>query len=373
MKKLLFPTMVFCMFLCSFASAQTVKSRGIGRVSYSCPPNPKNNDICEPGPNNKEDALQKAILNSIERYFAERGEAETENYDRNEDVIKDNLERIVLNDTILNEQDKSGRYEVTVSVEINESRLRNIMRGESAVAKTRDSKKSEIVYLFIGRDVGSVTSFDDKTVKQAKASGSATAATAGTESESVKKSTVSTSAVIEGSAAVESRVEIGGSTTRKTNKVTYNLLPMTNYDTSITSVFSQAGFKFIDSRFVLSEENITSVNGDYSQGDDIEPSTYRGVASALQNEGIPYLVLATLDVDRPTVDPATGRSRVAVRTTVKVLDVSSRFPVDVASIPVDQSFGLGATPSEAQSDALNKGSQHAAREIVQRLNALDVR
>lgn len=370
--------MIFGMFLCSHAAAQTVKVRGIGRVTYSCPPNSTEmsatgGDVCLSSTYDREDALLKAKMNAIERYFADRGEAETENYIRMEDEIQDNLDRLILSDTILNKQDRSGRYEVTVSVEINEARLRNLMRSGSAAGAARKSQKSDIVYLFMGREVDSTIKSGPAITATSSAKAAAKAKADGTESEHITRSKISTAAEMAGTVEAKTQVKTSQEVVIKRDQLTYKLLPMSNYDSAITSVFSQAGFSVVDSRFVLSENDINSVNNDYEQGDDIAAPTLNSVSGTLRDKAIPYLVLATLDVDKPTIDPATGLNRVVVRTAVRVLDISSRFPREVASVPAYQITGLGSADSEAQNKALSDSCQRAAREIVQRLNALDVK
>jgi hypothetical protein len=139
-------------------------------------------------------------------------------------------------------------------------------------------------------------------------------------------------------------------------------------------VFSQAGFDVIHPDDIIGDLR-PSVNTDYTKGDDMEASTRKAVVDKLRSEKdvVSYLVLATLDVDPPSIDSATGLNRVVVRVAARVLDVSSRFPREVASVPTYQIAGLGAKDSEAQNKALVESSQSVAREIVQRLNALDVR
>jgi len=402
-------TVIASTLLLSPAFAQTVKGKGIGSVTYEPvtqstgkDKNAKKNAAQEVGASSrdKENALRKARLNAIETYFAERGEAENENYMRMEDKINDSLDRIILSDTILNEKDESGKYTVTISAEINEARLRTIMRTESAASSALKSQKSEIVYLFMGREVDSllksgptVTASASSKAEVSAAAGrmlNSTSNTALERKEGERVTASQTTATVEtrekSNAKVEAKVEAkkedmievkaekssSSQTLIKRDQVSYKLMPMSNYDSAITSVFSQAGFGVIDPRFVIGE-HLPFVNSDYERGDDIDASTLNGVAGKLRNEGVSYLVLATLDMDPPTIDSATGLNNVIVRAAVRVLDVSSRFPKEVASVPAYQIAGRGATDREAQNKALTESSQRAAREVVQRLNALDVR
>jgi hypothetical protein len=409
--------------LCASASAQAVKEKGIGSATYQ--PTKKASAASS---SDKENALAKARLNAIERYFAGRGEAETENFMRMEDKINAALDRIILSDTVLNEKDESGKYTVTISVEINEARLRTLMRSES----NKPRKYSDIVYLFMGREVGSIrqagpnvtrvnsieasssvkgslsTSQEVQGERTSSASNrgslnvsqdvqgqkaSAAVETKGAAQENTREA-ISGGTVIKGDAAGKENIRVAGSsntaisrneavnasarqvssseTVIKRDEISYKLLSMSNYDSAITSVFSQSGFSVIDPRFVIGQ-HLSSVNIDYTNGDDINPATLNGVVHELRTNEIPYLVLATLDVDPPTIDSATGLKNVIVRATVRVLDVSAGFPREVASVPAYQIAGRGETDSEAQNKALSESSQRAAREIVQRLNAVDVR
>jgi hypothetical protein len=173
-------------------------------------------------------------------------------------------------------------------------------------------------------------------------------------------------------ASVDAKVEMTTSseTVIKRDQVSYKLLSMSNYSTAITSVFSQANFAVQDPRLTIGDY-LPYVNEDYTKGDDIGTSTFVGVIDKLRSKDVAYLVLATLDVDPPTTDGATGLKSVVVRATVSVTDVDSGS--EVASVPQYQIAGLGDTDNVAQNKALSESSQRAAREIVQRLNALDVR
>ena len=371
MKKLLFLTMISCMFFCSYASAQRVEERGIGRVTYRCPAGTPD-DACVPSPDEKDDALEKAKMNAIGRYFAGQGAAADALYERNEDEILDMMDRFILNETILNEQDRSGRYEVTVRVELNQGRLQNYIKEQTSAGSARKSQKSEIVYLFMGREVDSTTSRASAMAKIEEKE-AAICKKRGEEGEKIGSSTIITTEAISAECRKKRQIDVEAMATKYKDQYAYGLLPMNNYDTSITSVFSQAGFSVIDSRFALSSEDIESVNAYFQADNDIAAVTYLSVAKTLQEYNVPYLVIATLDVDPATTDPSTGQQRVAVRTTVKAMDMTSRFPREVASVPVDQSFGLGKTDTEARSDALSKSSARVTQEIVRRLNVEDVR
>jgi len=238
-----------------------------------------------------------------------------------------------------------------------------------------------MVYVFVGREASSVRSFDTRVVKRreesAQGSVNETRSRRGSEGESISETSIATTESVREkknvSANMSARVETGGSTTRKADETTYRLLPMANAKTSITSVFSQAGFVVADPEFVLGDREFKAMNNDFSSGNDVAPATMRSIVSTLKKAQVPLLVLATLDVGAPDQDGATGMQRVAVTVVGRVLDVSSGLPREVASVPAVQYFAVGQDNAAAINKGLKDASLAAAREVVSRLNAVGTR
>jgi len=335
----------FVFLLPVLANAQIIQAKGTATVSYTGAITPEL----------REQASVKAQLNAVERYFAENGEAESQNFDAIETKIQENLEKFILSTTVLNEQDQAGmrKFSMAVRVEINVAKLRNTLRAASATGKASQGAKSQLVYVFVGREVASARSFDERTMKRAEVE-----VEASTSKRGVQRATAQT--------------ETGGSTTRKADDVAYRLLPMTNTVTSITSVFSQGGFNVADPAFAIGDKDIKAINKDFSAGNDIEPATLRSVVASLRRQQVPLIVLATLDAGAPSQDPATGLQRAAVKVSVRVLDLSNPLPREVVSVPAIQVFGVGADNQVARDKGLKDASIAAAREVVSRLNAAGV-
>lgn len=370
-KRILF--IVFVAMFASLAQAQVVTVKGVGTVSYA-------RDVT---PADKDKAMRAAQVASVERYFAENGEAESQNFEAIQPSIEANLEKFILSTTVLNEQDQQSmkKYSVSVRVELNVAKLRNTLRSASNAGQNDGRAKSQIVYVFVGREISSAKSFDDRVVKKVEATGEqhakGSASVKGQEGESIRRGSISTSASKEVSQDVtvtqSMKMETGGSKTRKADELEYRILSLSNQKTSITSVFSQGGFSVADPEFVLSDRDMKSVNQDYSTGNDLAPSTIRGVVGSLRAAQVPLLALATFDVGAPSQDPATGMQRVAVTVTSRILDVSAGLPREVASVPPVQYFGIGPDNQVAEGKGLKEASIAAAREIVSRLNAVGVR
>ncbi|MGZ5198832.1 MAG: hypothetical protein ACXWC4_03600 [Telluria sp.] len=325
------------------AHAQVVQVKGVGTIPYSGAPSPEI----------KEKAYVKAQVAAVERYFAENGESESQNFEAIQDNVEQNLEKFILDATVVNEQDQASlhKYSVVVRVDLNVAKLRNTLRAASNVAKASVAEKSQLVYLFVGREVASVRAFDARVFKR-------TEVEAGVSGKATQRATA--------------QVETGGSTTRKSDEVAYRLLPINNVATSITGVFSQGGFVVVDPAYAINDKDFKAINGDFSSGNDLSPATMRSVVATLRKQQVPLLVIATLDVGQAGKDPMTGLTRVPVSVTGRVLDLSKPMPREVASVPLQQYYGTAAEETVARDKGLKDSALAAAREVVSRLNAAGV-
>ena len=361
MKKLL----LFCIGLCLSCGvfAQVVTVKGIGTVPYT------GTFFVEA---DKLAAIELAKLKAVERYFAENGESETENFDAIADHIKQNLDNFILSDVIIDEKNDKDRkrYTVALKVEINVPKLRNEIRKASATGqrgiKATAEGKSQLAYLFIARQVASSQAYDDRVVKRADVGLSQQVDSSRTN----RRRDGSRSSSVNVDRSV--RVETGGSVTRKADNVTYRILPMDDKKTAITKAFSNAGFKVADSTMILDDKELNMVNNDYSKGSDLSPSTIKMVASRMRAAGVSYLIISTLDIGAPIEDPATGQQRAHVSVSGRVLDLTSPIPSEVAAVTPQQYAGIGLDNATAAGMALKKASEAAARELVSTLNAAGI-
>jgi hypothetical protein len=359
-------------FLCSISVMATITTvRGIGSVSYSYWV--KKAD--------KEKALHLAQLNAVANYFAEKGRSENTNSEAIEGKINANLDQYIVNSTIVDEQDKNSNYTVVIRADLNSSKIDNELTSSSAVSQASSGQRSSLVYVFLGRQIASTKSFDDRVFKRSDASaavhGKEAISRSGQQSESIKNHSVATkgskTVAIDASVNSSETSETGGSTTQKADDTTYRLLPMADIKTSITSVFSQGNFDVVEPEFIVGDSVMKALTQEYSHGNDLTGSTMRNLVADLQKAQIPYLVLATLDVGATQTDEVTGLKRAPVTVTARVLDLTKRFPREVASVPAVQYFGVGPNNATAIEQALKHAALEAAKEVVSRLNAAGIK
>lgn len=371
MKKIL--VLVLTILLPAIAISQVEQVKGVGTVTYS-------------GRLDKEErqlAYSQAQIAAIERYFAESGEADSANFDDVRSSVEQDPDTYILSTTVLSEDNQSDlkKYSVSLRIELNVAKLRNAVRASSSVSQATNAEKSQIVYLFIGREAASVKSFDDRVVNQAEisvqAQTSSVESSSGKEGETITSDSISTETtqtnnqnVSENIAVIE---EVSGSQTRTADQSTYRLLPTNNIRTSITSVFTQAGFAVAEPEFVIGSGVLEAVKNEFSQGEDLSPSTLINIVADLKKFQVPYLVVATLDAGIAGEDPASGLQRVAVTVTGRVLDLTGAIPREAASVPAVQYFGVGPDSTTASTSALREASLAAAKEVVSRMNVSGIK
>jgi len=354
--------------------AQVQQARGKASVTY-------------PGrsvsADDKARATQAAQLKAIEFYYAEAGESESENFDVVREKILANPDRYILESTVLGEEDMPDKrqYTVAVRVSLNVANLRNLVKSNSAVAKAGAAEKSQLVFVFVSREVASVKSFDDRVYKRVDQNVSVNARGAtsakGTEGESISGNQISTnestSATADFSANRSRSIETGGSTVTRASEATYRLYPSANLNVVFTGMFARAGFEVIEAGMAEPATggrfSVAKVEEDYQTGNDLKSATLQSIAAGMRTAGVPYVALGTLDIAPAGKDPATGLVRVGVTVNAKVYNVSKAIPSTQAAVGPVQYAGVGPDESTARGSALTQAANNAARELTSQLTA----
>lgn len=317
-------------------------------------------------------ALRKKAENSaLSRWASQQGNSFLKNYDLVRPQIEANLGDFILSSSIITEEfDKDNkRISIVVKVTLDDTRLRNFVNDSSAVANTDSDDKSLLTFVFVSRRQDSVQEFDAKVFKREDAS----SASEGEETENSSASDMS----FRSKTSASNETTTGGSTTRKSDKISYTVASASEINISMTEVFSSAGFEVVDAEYVEEEtEGLLSVDNfksDYSAGDDISGTTQRNAAKGAKMIDLPFLAVGTLDIGLADIDSSTGLKRVAVTVTGKMIGLSGRFPKTVAAVGPVQVAGVGPTTTEAEKNALRLAAQQAATELVNQLNSKSIK
>ncbi len=358
--------------------AQVQQARGKASVSYQGK---------TASPDDKARALQMAQLKAVEFYYAEAGESESENFDAVREKILADPDRYILESTVLGEEESPDKrqYTVAVRVALNVANLRNLVKSNSVVAKAGAAEKSQLVFVFVSREVASVKTFDDRIYKRVDEKLSVNAAGAssrkGSEGESIRANQVSTNeSTSEKTDATASRshsVETGGSTVQRASETTYRLFPSADLNTVFTGQFARAGFEVVEAAMAepatQGQFSVAKVEADYASGNDLKSATLQSIASGMRVAGVPYVALGTLDISPPGKDPATGLVRVGVTVNAKVYNVSKAIPSTQAAVGPVQFAGVGPDDATARGSALKLAATNAARELGSQLTAKGMR
>lgn len=374
MQVIRFVGVVSLLLACSNALADVQFAQGQASLSYNGKSVP---------PAVRTQAIQAAELKAIASYYATAGSSDSANFDRIKERVAANLDQYVLDQTIIEEQDRKDVHEYTVSLraKLNVSELDNAIKAASGVAAP-NAVRSPITLLVVARQASSKTDFDPHTYQRVDVNSKSAAAAAlsekTTEGESISKGQVNTngSKSVSGAAEASSSVSVerGGSTERKASVTRFTIYPGSDLDQVLNGAFHQAGFRVKAAADVEAYSggklHLTAVQKDYTSDKDLKPQTLLDVETGVRNAKIPYVTLGTLDVGfaDQSPDPATGLVRVPVEVNIKVLDLGDTIPDTVASVgPVTYS-GLGHTEEEAQVNGLKLAAQKAAKELISQLD-----
>jgi hypothetical protein len=329
----------------------------------------------------RDKAIFNAQMKAIESYYAEEGDSQAENLDAIRPLIKQDPDRFILESTVLQEEDKSDlkQYTVVVRVSLNGSNLRNTLKKVSVTGTTSTGERSQLVFIFVSRQVDSQTTYDARITKRAilsdKGKASGETSEKGTEGESIGRSQISTNASTKSKANYSAErsltVETGGSSVARSGTSTWKLIPSQNLNQVVTQIFKTSGYRVAEAQFVEPLTNgklkVAAIESDYKSGNDLQSVTLQNAVIGLRNAHVRYFALGTLDVGAVGIDPASGMQRVSVTVNAKVIDVGQGIPESVAVAGPVQYAGVGPTEDEARTQALKLAAQNAARELTSQL------
>jgi hypothetical protein len=330
----------------------------------------------------KQDAMQKAKINAVDRYIADFNDQPKE---RNYSIIRNqviaSVDNYLLGTTVLSEDinEKTHSYSLVIRADINASRLENALKDSSAMATTANADKSSIIFVFVARQQKSVQSFDDKVYKRADTQRGVTVNENlnrnTSESEKVSRSKVDTadSGQATHSATRDNTVSVttGGSVIKKNDLIEWDIAQTADINTITAGVMTNAGYDVVDTDN-LDPALMQAIRKDYSSSNDLSPATTQMLMAAAKELDIPYVAVGTLDVGVRDTDPVTGNVRVYVKVNERVLTSRGRLFKTAAAVgPVDY-HGLGASEDNARTNALKSAAGDAAQQLMNALNAKGV-
>lgn len=350
------------LFLAASAHAE-VAIKGMAEISYDSWSKPDKKEVKK--------AKDKAVESAISRWASKQGGSFLKNFEAVRPEVMKNLNDYVFGIKIVDEETNkdSKTYSVVIKAELDDVRLKNLVSSSSGVANASEEDLSYMTFVFVSRRQASVQSYDDKVYKREDKSVSEQGAQVEDASESGYEYAAEASRT--------KKTTTGGSTTKRADKIAYEVSSANEITIAMTEVFGSNGFEVVEAEYLEEEtDGLISVDAfkeDFSQGDDISSTTRRNAAKGARMVDVPYIALGTLDIGMKDTDPASGLTRVYVTVTGKLISVKKRFPKTIASVGPVQFAGLGPNQTVAERNALKLAAQKAANELVNQMNAKGVK
>lgn len=345
-----------------------------------------------PTPLDLQEAQRRAALSAVERFVAEGGEDQSRAFDRIRDSVRTRFDEIIVSIAELNRAVDENARQITMSVriDINEARLRNLLQATSSVAKS-GTDKSVMGMFLLAREQVSVEAFGpERRTSVAARSNNETAASSTSsrdttfkakEGESLKGGTATfdgaMSATGGSKSASTNRTEMSANTVEASTTINraavvrYNVAPAQDLDAVIGGRLAAAGYETVEAAFL--EDDVTpalveTVRADFGTGEDLKAATLRRIAAAAIKLEVKYALIGTVDMSMPGTDEVTGNARVYAKVQAKVYDVSGRLPRTLVNVGPAQYAGVGPTADVARTNALKNAANEIARAVVDQLS-----
>ena len=353
MQKILMCLVAGCLLLCGSAQAGLVKVKAKGLAPYGLL---STADV-------RRSAIEDAKKNALRSYAAGFDSARFKVFETEFQTICNQLDTYVVSYEILEDGKNkvSKNYEVVLEVSIDETRIEQaVSKASQAIAGDVSGDAPYIVFVMVSRQTATAKMFKDKQTDVTQQSvDTSEAQSIGADGLSLKTS-----------ADVTSVKTTGGSVERKAAVAEYKVFSTPDANGAMNEVFSKAGFETVDPRDV--DIDIMTFQAEFAAGADISSETRKAAIDQCKNNEVAYFLVGSMNIGVPDIDPATGMSRVNVKVTASVSDLTKKLPRTVASVRGVQYAGLGSDPFVAQQNALNTAAAKSAADIVDQLRSKGV-
>jgi len=314
----------------------------------------------------KHEAIEKAKLNAWKNYTRSFSMARQKMYKNMETEFLNHLDEYTVDYTILadkiNKDNKT--YTVMVRIKINESAVDSKLRAESAAGRLNSGEGSNISFIFVAREASEIKSYDARKTKITKSESKTMAE---------EKSAIGNGSMLAGESKKSmKKVQTGGNTIRKADKIKWSVSSSQDLDDTINEILSPAGFEVVDYNDIVDEcggTELEMIKDEFSANHEISRRVRKSALRAARECEVSYFAMGTLDVGMHDTDPVSGLKRVYVSVNARVWNIEKRLPKRVVSVNSDTFSGLGPNPQVAKDNALKKAATSAARIIVDQMNA----
>ena len=291
-------------------------------------------------------------------------------------AIEDRLDDYLLGQFVLTENvDKDARRMTSVvKVEINTASLLldidEVCHGPDPTPRFN----AEVAAIMIGRKITSQTLYDDSIEKTIAVNQQADMLNStnqmGFEGENISNSSIQTTTsqtnLNVNEANLTAKLKSGGHYIQRAAKKTYSTASQSVLEAQMYSELNNIGMNVVESTYIPGI-NLRQIRLDYGDSDELSQATEISIANAVKDDGIPYLLIGTLDVGLSEIDPISGNYITNVLVTAKVLNLQNRRPVLALVAKPEPYVGMGRNEEMATISAVTKAAEHVGQDILDRL------
>lgn len=355
-----FYSIFICLFYFFGSANAEISSKGVGTIQM------KGSD---PTNLETEEAKNLAIESAWKSYTSKFNASKMKQYMLIKDEIESTRSEYIISSEVINNIIDQGTktLKTVVKIKINDVALNVKFSTFSAAGQTVSGENSGIVGLFIIRELESRRSFDEKKVKisatkDAKSATESMGSTDSIETESFSKK------------------ESGGSTTQKSDKLSYkkasNTISPDVIADNMNDVLGDFMFEVTEYDEFSADYNAPeriSLETEFIESNKLSRDNKKAVSNMMKEIRIEepefkYLLTTTLDSDQAFVDPTSGNKKVVVNINARIQSFEKKRPKTVASFTT-QAFGMGPNEKSAATSALKNAVQLTAKTLVDKMNA----
>lgn len=343
------------------APGQTVKKQVLAAVSY-VPTGFMGNTI---PPGARQEAELLARKKALASYMSDVPPARRNLLEKMASSLLEQIEAVVPHLQVLDERiDKAAkRLEISAAAEVDVGKIESMIaeqHSEPVAEATPSEERAPMVFIFIARKIGSITTSDGKRVEFVK--------TAKQQAENENSAAGSKGISVDYSMEDLSVKEYGGKSIDKAQEVEWIAESVGAVDSAINEVFTQAGYECVDAVDVEGM-NVSAFREDYGAGDDVQPATRQAAIRTLRGYEVGCFATGRMDISLPAVHEVSGLPQVYVKVEAKVTDIRSPLPKTVASVAGEYYQGVGPNVQVATQNALLSAAQGTARKLVDQLRS----
>jgi hypothetical protein len=338
----------------------------------------------DPDVDTKRKAIDMAVLSAWKMYTSKFTTAKLNTYKQSKSYFETHLDEFIIKTDTIDEKINSSTntYSAVVSVEFNDvaidTKLNEGNDKNGPIGAGLVGSKSLFGYLFLAREQGSIREFKNRETEikdksESESEGNEKSQDLVLKGEYGKKQTFKKT-----STENHEKTVTGGSTLKQANVTEYKVYSSEDINAAVSDVLSSNNFevtRFDDCTAQYHGPKLEQIKKEFSNTDELSPEIRLQAIRTLKacDPNMRYFAVGTMDVGMSNNDPVSGNRRVSVNFRTTVWDITSGLPRVVASNISEPKTALGENDKSATVEALKKAANDAANEIVNQLNAKNLK